>query len=504
VWAIAACQRQVFWCGRCELSFIWPRTEQEFADLPESLYYADWEQLNFDGINFLVADVTEERQKLIFGQNDLDARPSVLDVGCGAGQVLVHFRAHGWNVRGVDPWASVAAAGKKYYRLPIEPRRLEVANIAPNSYDVVLSLDVLQFIARPKPFLNSCLEALKPGGLVYLTVPNFGSMESRRDAWKWRYFLPMSYLSYFTVTSIRRLIEATGFVRVQVSPIGGPEGDDFLRVVARKHVPSSLTWSDLSEDIDERLLPPLDRRLVAETSLSHEQHAWRQNGYLSVKGLIPHGLIDRYCAVRSKISRAGGWISPTPYLDVPEIRDLCLYMGLTDLLEHLLGEQMGLHLNLTGWVSTERDWHQDDYLNPSGVNGHYCGVWTALDRISPDSGPFEFVPKSHLWPIIRQSKVLSQLGYDNGDNRNWPWESERILTSFFEREIKKSGLNVERFLGQKGDVLIWHARLLHRGSLPERRNAERRSMIAHYSGITSRQDMPIVRRHSSGGVYFVP
>jgi len=104
---------------------------------------------------------------------------------------------------------------------------------------------------------------------------------------------------------------------------------------------------------------------------------------LIVPRLIPDEVIEHYCEVRRRIAAPEGWASPTPYLEVPEIRELCLYKPLTDLLEHLLGEPMGLHLNLTGWVSTERDWHQDDYLNPPQLNGHYAAVWTALDRIHP-------------------------------------------------------------------------------------------------------------------------
>ena len=219
--------------------------------------------------------------------------------------------------------------------------------------------------------------------------------------------------------------------------------------------------------------------------------------------MIPDELIERYCAVRIKEPHDIGWASPSPYHEVAEIRDLCLYKPLTDLLEKLIGEPMGLHLNLTGWVSTERDWHQDDYLNPPVVNGHYAAVWTALDRIQPDAGPFEFVPGSHRWPIIRQAKILDLLGYEDDGDPHWPWESERLLTPFFEREIKERGVKIERFLGNKGDVLIWHSRLLHRGSPARRAGAERRAMIAHYSAVKYRPDMPYVRQHRGGGLYFV-
>ena len=66
-----------------------------------------------------------------------------------------------------------------------------------------------------------------------------------------------------------------------------------------------------------------------------------------------------------------------------------------------------LHLVLSGWVSSERTWHQDDYLNPDFVNSHYAAVWVALRDISPDCGPFQFVRGSHKWPLTRRDKVLA-------------------------------------------------------------------------------------------------
>ena len=46
-----------------------------------------------------------------------------------------------------------------------------------------------------------------------------------------------------------------------------------------------------------------------------------------------------------------------------ELHTLALHKGLMRTLRDLLGEDMMLHLCLTGWVSTKRDWHQHDYLN---------------------------------------------------------------------------------------------------------------------------------------------
>jgi SAM-dependent methyltransferase len=495
--------RSVFTCHNCGFVFVLPRVEQDFSGLPEYAYYGDWELLDLTSISGLYGDVVAARKQMGDAILTAGQAPSVLDAGCGAGHVLPHFRAHGWSVQGVDPWASVTEIGRKYYRVPIETSRIEEAtSVATASHDVVLSVDVLQFIADPPAHLEACRRALKPRGMLYLTVPNFGSAESQREGWNWRLFLPDFYINYFTVETLTRLLAAASYRRIEIAQFGGPDGDGFLCATARRAAESSLSWSDLGDEAEDAELPPLDRTAVAPAKLSSEQRSWRDNGYLILPRFMPNELIDRYCEVRTQIKDPQGWPEGTPYLHVPEIRDLCCYAPLSVKLQHLLGEPMALHLNLTGWVSTERDWHQDDYLNPPTINSHYAAAWIALDDIRTDAGPFEFVPGSHRWPFIRQANVLSLLDLDPGDE-SWPWRSERLLTPFFETELERRCLVAERFLAQRGDVLIWHSRLLHRGSPPRRPGAERRSLIAHYSGINRRPDMGPARRHNAGGYYFL-
>src|SRR5206468_1632667 len=108
-------------------------------------------------------------------------------------------------------------------------------------------------------------------------------------------------------------------------------------------------------------------------------------------------------------TRMGGYPYDTPYLHVKELRDIALYPPLMDAMRELISEEVGLHLNLTGWVTTARDFHQDSFLNPEFVGSRYAAVWMALDDIDPDSGPFQFVPGSHRWPVIRQHKLFSYL-----------------------------------------------------------------------------------------------
>lgn len=280
--------------------------------------------------------------------------------------------------------------------------------------------------------------------------------------------------------------------------------------------PRAIRFADLSEMPDPTVIPVVDRPDIDEAALTPEQGAWRRDGVLILRGFIPDDVLDPYIARRAALGSESpenfrpGWRSPTPYEHVPELRALCLYPPLMRMMEHLIGEPMMLHLNLTGWVSTERDWHQDDYLNPPYVNSWYTAVWIALDHIDPNAGPFEYAPGSQRWPLLRQKKVLACMSPEDRDARDpvtgaglWPKLSENIVVPAIEAELGRRGSKVEQFLAEKGDVLIWHGRLMHRGSAPRDPQLLRRSLIAHYSGVNHRPDMSGRAQDENGMWYAV-
>ncbi len=271
----------------------------------------------------------------------------------------------------------------------------------------------------------------------------------------------------------------------------------------RLPAPADIDFSMLSEDVDDELVPMLDRADIDESKLDEDQLAWRRDGFLIKPGFFSAELLDRYSEIRARVPDTGGWSCPVPYMYIAELRDVCLHPPLTRLLGHLIGEEMGLHLNLTGWVSTDRNWHQDDYLNPPYINSWYAAVWIALDDIHPDCGPFEFVPGSHRWPLLKSHRVRLFLDEQERGELAWPRLAERFVNDVATREIARRGTPSQKFIAKKGDLLIWHGRLMHRGSYANVPGMQRKTLIGHYSGISHRVDMPEVARTPEGSAYFV-
>lgn len=270
---------------------------------------------------------------------------------------------------------------------------------------------------------------------------------------------------------------------------------------------------DLEDDWEETLTPITERE--PSTPLQHE---WAEHGFVVTRDVLPedklvayenewwayNGGEDATRYIPQTWSRPGGWPDATPYMRHDALRALVCDGALAAILQELTGEPMGVHLNLTGWVSTRRDWHRDQYLNEKYVGDFYTAVWIALDDIHEDAGPFEFIPGSHKGRPLSQAKMKEALEpHERGPD--WPTHSERILTPLFEdttvRAARKGG-RIKQFIAQRGDILVWHGRLLHRGSVPNDVTRPRRALIAHYSGISHRPDMPAAVRHTSGGWFF--
>lgn len=232
---------------------------------------------------------------------------------------------------------------------------------------------------------------------------------------------------------------------------------------------------------------------VPRTAHPNQPRSWLEDGVYVAPWKMPETLMDSYSALRSKVGPAG-WTYPTPYLHYRELRELCLYEKLVSTAHDLMStpQPVGLHLNLTGWVSTERDLHSDSYLNPSGVDDNYLACWIALEDIHPDSGPFQYVAGSHLWPVITREKLFSFLTNEEQADPAWPGKTQTVVARACFEEMAQRGATLTTYLPKRGDVLFWHSYLIHRGSPPNQVGMPRRACIAHYSGINVRPDMTMV------------
>lgn len=269
-----------------------------------------------------------------------------------------------------------------------------------------------------------------------------------------------------------------------------------------------VTYDALSEQQPEDTKTAIER--ADPSSLTELQRQWRTDGVVVLPNFIPAHMRKAYSQARERLPKDksqrdnfwGGWAYPYPYLVCEELKELALYRPLTEVCRELIGDEVGLHLALTGWISTERSFHQDTYLNPPSLWSYYLAAWIALEDIHPDSGPFQFVRGSHTWSVLRRDKLFGYLTKEEQESPQWPTFTQDWVSLACEKEIERRGASIETHVPKAGDLLIWHSNLIHRGSVPKDSQLLRKSLIAHYSSIERRNDMHDLRVHSNGSHYF--
>jgi SAM-dependent methyltransferase len=134
----------------------------------------------------------------------------ILDLGCWLGFLLAEARDRGWEPVGVEP--SAFAAEHARGRLGLEVHRADLfdAPLDPQSFDAVVLGDVIEHLVDPGAALGRVARLLRPGGVVYLALPDAGSRLARALGARWWSVIP-THVQYFTRASLTRLLRREAY-----------------------------------------------------------------------------------------------------------------------------------------------------------------------------------------------------------------------------------------------------------------------------------------------------
>jgi len=196
----------------------------------------------------------------------------ILDVGCGIGFFLETALERNWEVFGTEYTdESVNICEQK----GIQMYKGEIENIEFNDlkFDVVVSIEVLEHISNPLSHLERINQILRPGGTLYLTTPNFNSLNRRILGERWNVLAYPEHLSYFNKKSLNMALSKSGFVKKQLITEG----------ISLEHLKTSIQKKNVDHSTpdtsDERL------RQAAESYYVLKKFKFLANYLLNVVGL---------------------------------------------------------------------------------------------------------------------------------------------------------------------------------------------------------------------------
>src|SRR5574341_57679 len=147
----------------------------------------------------------------------------LLDVGCGRGDNSLYFKNKGFEVEALDisPQAVQLAKSKgiRAFLMDLEQEKIKT------KYDVILCLEVLQFVVNPTKVLLNLRQALNPSGEIILSLPNEFHLKRRWDIWWGKVdFIGAQapHIRFFNYPEIEKLIAECGLkiiARSEVSVI---------------------------------------------------------------------------------------------------------------------------------------------------------------------------------------------------------------------------------------------------------------------------------------------
>ena len=211
---------QLVRCTDCDLVYVSPTFDE--AHYKKVYASPDYQEIVRDlGIKsheYRVERFGRERVALMTPQFTATTR-RYLDVGCSTGFAVEAARDAGWDAMGIDLNPSAVEFGRSR-GLDLRAVAIEDTTFDAGSFDAVSLFDVLEHLLDPLSTLRACTRLLRPGGIVFLYVPNYDSA-SRLLMGKDAHFIwPTHHLNYYTPTTLRDLMAREGLETVYLATEG--------------------------------------------------------------------------------------------------------------------------------------------------------------------------------------------------------------------------------------------------------------------------------------------
>ena len=306
----------------------------------------------------------------------------------------------------------------------------------------------------------------------------------------------MSFLSR-AVFSAKRAIHSNPQLYKTLYSIATINSDRIASSLLRQRYPSAFggMWTDL----DDYASKAESKGLTASERAVVEQ--WRTDGFVIFESAVDHALIDQFCDKLDKlptdypeglrIAAPGidssalyepSMVAPhrsTRILDCyyhfGEARDILFSPKIFEFLELVFEKQPILTQSLSFEYGSEQDFHQDTSFVVMTSPLKMAAVWVALEDIEPGTGELLYYPGSHRWGDFLFSGHFKHFDIErDGLAEMDRWHEWR------EACAAAAGVEPARFAPKKGDILLWHAGLVHGGAKITDESKTRRSLVGHY------------------------
>jgi SAM-dependent methyltransferase len=213
-------------CQNCKLLFLNPMiTSEELHSMYDEDSYYSYQPFG-DGSQ--KKSFKQQIGQLLLGIKPQDPKfdckdKEILDIGCGSGKELYEYKKNGAKVSGAEISKSGADFGNTY-GLNIFNGTLLEANFETNRFDYIRSNHSFEHLVNPVETAEEIYRITKPGGKVFVGVPNSDSLPYNIFKKYWYYLgVPFHPVNY-NPKNLIMLFESKGFKMEKVNYNGNVHG----------------------------------------------------------------------------------------------------------------------------------------------------------------------------------------------------------------------------------------------------------------------------------------
>jgi hypothetical protein len=271
-----------------------------------------------------------------------------------------------------------------------------------------------------------------------------------------------------------------------------PVSTSRLPAFRAEHFPDSgpFPWLDC-EDAIARISVRLEKGEISAAEADLCRY-WVANGYVVLKNLFDDETLDAVWAGYEEAIRSGRiklppepaaeddpfpgrWLNP--HKKVAAFCRILKHRGMLEYLRLLLGHDAKPLQTIASHKGSQQGLHSDSIHMTTYPLGYLAAAWIAFEDIHPDCGPLVYYPGSHRLPYVFSKDVeISRADFERDGYAPYHAKYEPRIRQM----VEEQGIAPHYFHAMKGDVLIWHANLVHGGSARKNMALSRRAVVCHF------------------------
>ncbi len=241
----------------------------------------------------------------------------------------------------------------------------------------------------------------------------------------------------------------------------------------------SRAWLDTG---DSALLAPQKENFTAfPASVQQQLKDWSSKGYLILENFFDASTVDAVNAEIDRLQKRGKlqftYGNKLMFANKKSklVKSIAEDPGLKKILSFLLDKDIVAFQTINFIHGSGQRAHSDSIHMTTYPLGYLIAAWIALEDVTHENGPLFYYPGSHRLPYLLNNDFNEGATFLTLGKKDYV-DYEDVIEDL----VKQKNYSRKEFLAKKGDVLIWHANLVHGGAPILDKNSTRKSMVVHY------------------------